>query len=95
MRHATPFASSVGVTIAECRAQVHVDVGEATFPTRKIFMAMVTLKANVVVFVLVQSKIVNSVDHFLDGSQSYSSLESGKTNDEVMVCEEESGFSCH
>ena len=41
MRHATPVASSVGVTIAGGRAQFHVDFGEATFPTRKIFMALV------------------------------------------------------
>ena len=55
MRHATPVASSVGVTIAGGRAQFHVDFGEANFPTSKIFMALVTF---IVVVVQVHSKIV-------------------------------------
>ena len=54
----SPFAITVWVTIAGGGAQFHVDFNEAPFTTRKIFMAMVTFKANVVVVVQVHCKIV-------------------------------------
>ena len=89
MRHATPVASSVGVTIAGGRAQFHVDFGEANFPTRKIFMALVTFKANVVVVVQVHSKIVTHEES--DSTEFTSTFIIGirEKNDEGMVCEEE------
>ena len=57
-RQASPFTSAFGVTITGGGAQLHVDLNEATFRARKIFMAMVTFKANVVVVVQVHCKIV-------------------------------------